>query len=382
MFKPHPKEAAESKSSHKADTTPDPSSLTQPFNSSSGTIQRDSLAAPDTPPGEPITAHSVLTLQQTRGNKYVLRALAAQSHSRNSRRPSIQRAWSDAPTTGAVTNATSGPAATATPVAAPANGWNSGENAVGTMRRIPIEGLAEGNQNAANNAAAANQSATGRAIVIIPSGLTIPAPPAPVPQIEVFLHLHGHNVGYRQRTRPGDVRGSEVGTVRDVDLDRIEQQLQTVDALPNRQVIGVLPQGTVGSGFGTFNSDAYLTEVFAKLNTLGVWGNGVQGPTSAARVILSGHSGAGNPIASLLNSGAGSHSRLPANLREVILFDAINDDSGAQRDLDDPTAPRHADGFEIAAVNNWITASLNADQHQLNSDQERRPRGQSCCSDD
>ncbi len=325
---------------------------TEPLLSSPGVDRAVvSLAAPNNPPERPLTPQLLLNLQQTRGNQFVLRTLAAQGRLQARRQatathPTLQRAWSDAPTSGAISSATSGTGATATPVTAPAAGWNSGEVAVGAMRRIPVEGLSGGNQTEAPEAAATNQSAVGRAVVIIPAGVTISPPPSPPPQIEILLFLHGHNIGYRQRTRRGKVSGSEVGTVRDVELDQLEQQLQAVNS-PTRIVIGVLPQGTSHSGFGALSGDPYLNEVLAKLNTDLVWGPGVQGPTSPSRVILAGHSGAGDPISAMLASGAGSHSRLSATLAEVILFDAIN-------------GP-----VELERVQHWVSGSLSTDLRRL-----------------
>ena len=84
-----------------------------------------------------------------------------------------------------------------------------------------------------------------------------------------------YSPGYRARKKAGpDLPGaapgaSDVGTVRDVSLDRVEAQLQGLIAGSKRQIVAVLPQGTTGSGFGAQGllSDKYLAEVFQMLVT-------------------------------------------------------------------------------------------------------------------
>jgi Domain of unknown function (DUF4157) len=168
-----------------------------------------------------------------------------------------------------------------------------------------------GNQNADANPAA-EDAANGRAIVLIPEVIDLTQP------VDVLLHLHGHNVGYRQRRTKGPHASLQPGSVRDIDTDRIEQQLQA----SRRAMIGVLPQGTVGSGFGGLNSDAYTADVFRVLSGMGTFGKNPA--PRIARVILSGHSGAGRPIADMLTEPG--QPRLPSSLGEVALFDSINGD--------------------------------------------------------
>src|ERR1700722_17185024 len=155
----------------------------------------------------------------------------------------LQRQWADAPV-GPIGGATS------TQVQAPSFGWNRGETSVGGIRRIPIETLRTGNQDQDAHPAA-EEAADARAIVLIPAAIDLTQP------VEVLLHLHGHNVGYRQRRTQGKHASLRPGSVRDIDTDRIEQQLEA----SHRPMIGVLPQGTTGSGFGAFNSDAYIADV-------------------------------------------------------------------------------------------------------------------------
>jgi hypothetical protein len=213
----------------------------------------------------------------------------------------VRRQWSDAGTGGAKSTQTT----------APSSGWNKAATTIAGVRRIPIEGIAGGN-TAKNEQAATKEAADNRAIVLIPASLDTSKP------VEVLLHLHGYNVGYRQRKTQGkDDATLAPGTVRDVESDRIEQQI----AASKRPIIGVLPQGTARSGFGNLNADAYVTAVLKALTAAGAWGEGVAAPT-VGRVILSGHSGAGGRISEMMDEPGAP--RLPSKLAEVALFDAIN----------------------------------------------------------
>lgn len=235
--------------------------------------------------------------------------------------PAVQRQWSDAPQHGAATQAV-------TPGVAPATGWNRAETRVGTIRRIPIEGLSLGNAQP-DPEAAAEEQANGRAIALIPASLSTSQP------VDVLLHLHGHNIGYRQRRMQGSHPTLQPGSVRDVETDRIEQQIQA----SGRPMIGVLPQGTTGSAFGRINSDAYIAEVFRAFGTLGAFG--AQPAPRVARVLLSGHSGAGEPLTAML--APTGQARLPSALGEIALFDSINGDG------------------ELAAVTAWVRQHLDED---------------------
>lgn len=233
----------------------------------------------------------------------------------------VQGSWSDAPL-GPVGGARSAV------TQAPTFGWNRGEVSVGAIRRIPIEGLASGNQ-APDAQAAAEEEAAGRAIALIPENLDLSGP------VDVLVHLHGHNIGYRQRRTAGPHPNLKVGTVRDVDTDRIEQQIQA----SGRPMIGVLPQGTALSRFGSFDSDAYIAEVLRVLAGLGAFG--ASPAPQIGRVLLSGHSGAGRPIAEMLAEPG--QPRLSSKLGELALFDSINDDN------------------QLAAVRDWVVSQLNRD---------------------
>lgn len=238
--------------------------------------------------------------------------------------PMVRRQWSDAPAGGAASAETTAPSA----------GWNKAETSVAGVRRIPVEGIAGGN-TLKDPQSAAKEAADNRAIALLPASLDTTQP------VDVLLHLHGHNVGYRQRaTKGADDETLGVGTVRDVESDRIEQQI----AASKRPIIGILPQGTAGSGFGRLNSDAYIAEVFKKLTSMVAWGPQASEP-KIGRVILSGHSGAGDPLSAMMHEPGTP--RLPSALQEVALFDSIN-------------GP-----IELGRVTDWVRQNLDTDLAEL-----------------
>jgi hypothetical protein len=187
---------------------------------------------------------------------------------------------------------------------------------IGGIRRIPIEGLTQGNQDAAPDPeGSTSEAANGRAIVLIPVALLDPAkPPA---SVELLLHLHGWGIGWRTRSKAGPEKGMGAGTVRDEALNKIEAQLE---ASGRGQMMAVLPQGANKSQFGEkFNSDAYLKDVFDRLVAMKIW----PAAPKVGNLVLAGHSGAGATLSEMLKD----KSRLPSTigrLAEVVLFDAIN----------------------------------------------------------
>ena len=244
----------------------------------------------------------------------------------------LQGQWSDAPP--------SPGGARSSTASAPSSGWNRGEVSVGTIRRIPVEGLQLGNKISDRTRETdpphrliTEEDTRGRAIALIPEGIDLAQP------VEVLLHLHGFNIGYRQRKIPGADPSLKPGTVRDVDTDQIEQQLQA----SGRPMIGVLPQGTSHSGFGDLNADAYIAEVFRALSSAGAFG-GRPAP-KVARVVLSGHSGAGGPIRDMIKEPG--QPRLPSSLGEVALFDAINGED------------------QLARIQAWVLSQLDRDLSAL-----------------
>jgi len=220
----------------------------------------------------------------------------------------IQRAWKDADaSTYPVPKSPSQPPT-------PIGGWNAANQTIGVVERIPIEGLMEGLQGSTKRSAkeqeaekpgsrSTKESENGKAIAVVPIALK------PGQPVEVLLHLHGHNVGYRERSKAGD--GMAEGSVRDVATDRIEQQI----GASGRNMIGILPQGTTMSGFGAFNPDAYIAEVWSQLVAM----KKLQPDAKRGTVVLSGHSGAAAPITQMLVKG-----NVPTGLGELVLFDAIH----------------------------------------------------------
>ena len=256
--------------------------------------------------------------------------------------------------------------------------WNAGERRVGSIRRIPLEGLTQGlQQDTAKRwvrdekgghwqeestmiEQLSSESAKGRAIVLVPQALR------PETEIEVLIHLHGYTesagrpyAGWRELTpaaagtkektlhqlRQG-VDQDDVAPVRDVALDRAEQQLQDSGYA---QTVIVLPQGGLHSQFGrtgdyNFDSGKYAENVVSRLVTDGVW----RSVPKVARVSMAGHSGAGATLANMAresvrreaNRKPGASSTLTGDL---VLLDAINT------------------GSELAAFRDWALMRLDRD---------------------
>ena len=126
----------------------------------------------------------------------------------------------------------------------------------------------------------------------------------------MLLHLHGHTPGYAG-AKPDDEG-----------VYRIEAQL----AASKRELIGILPQGGATSDFTAgagkaFDADNFIKAVFSRLTAEGAWDT-EQGP-APGRVILSGHSGADQPISEMLNSGEGASGKAPGKLAGLFLFDSM-----------------------------------------------------------
>jgi len=229
--------------------------------------------------------------------------------------------WPDAPTSGATT--------TEPGLTAPATGWNHDIVKIGRINRIPLRDLSLAAPVNDRDDEAVESSAE-RAIVLKPDYLASSST-AHV----LLLHLHGYNIGYRQRKKKGVNPAAEIGSARDVDLDRAAQQLEAWGSVPlgeasrGAKLLAVLAQGTgdprkagnpsfqFGGGANGFfsNPDAYLQSILAALQQLKLLAK----ETVPGRVILSGHSGAGGMLSRLLVSG-----KVPSGLLMVILFDAIN----------------------------------------------------------
>jgi hypothetical protein len=194
---------------------------------------------------------------------------------------------------------------------------------MGKIHRFALYGLSKGNQsadlkplpdskklkNTGFTLKKTSESATGRAIVLVPDWVSESKQPSSNGKpIDVLVHLHGHGVGYRLE------QGQK--KTRDVAIDRTEQQLEA----SGLDMIAVLPQGTRYSGFGSdFDSDSYLNEVFEKLKKQ----KRIPDTSTLGRVVFSAHSGGGNTIIRMQKDP----SRLPSSMKELVLFDAINDPS-------------------------------------------------------
>jgi hypothetical protein len=292
----------------------------------------------------------VRRIGQMQGNHHLQRALGA--HLQNIQRDpdpkqASQPAWSDASKESAQTSQPP------TEVTAPSGtSWNAGKTLVGNIWRIPVEGLKFGNQSAseiAGRRGSTPESAVGKAIVLQHKNFKLDKTDTPV---RVILHLHGFGAGYRQLDDPVerkqklqdlidkkapkkaiDAGKKEIknkldysgilqpGQVRDVDLYRMEQQL---DALQQPQTMAILPQGTSSSEFGDIAAkpSEYIDDVFQKLE---------KKPTNF-HIVLSAHSGGGFPImGNPKNKGAADTleeknkaGEKNTQVDEIVLFDAIN----------------------------------------------------------
>jgi hypothetical protein len=259
-------------------------------------------------------------------------------------------------------------------------GWNTGEKAVGHVRRIPLEGLSEGLQQESAQVwnkdkqefetestkvkSLSPESAKGRAIVLVPDGLDA------TKKIEVVVFLHGYTegsfrpfAGWRTlkmpaagKPRPGQKKSADdeqlerlrggidagdTAPVRDVALDQAEQQLEESG---QSQLVIVLPQGGLHSQFGkagtaTFDASTYVAQIVGRLLTEKVWTDGAGAPVSTApdvaRLTMAGHSGAGATLADMAKKDKISG--------DLVLYDAINGPG------------------ELGAFKTWALAHLDAD---------------------
>jgi hypothetical protein len=210
----------------------------------------------------------------------------------------------------------------------PKTGWNVEEHAVGAIRRIPVDGLTQGLQSAVGadggksltkeevggtvtgpaRSESAEQKGRGRAIALIPSTLKPELP------VDVLFHFHGNTenasrgfAGYRQHKASG--------AVRDVERDRIAQQIETSG---NSQLVGILPMGVNQSSFGAISPDPYIRDAFDRLGELGAW----KAVPQKFRVVLSAHSGGGFAIEKMMRGRAGF--QMPQNVGMIVLFEANN----------------------------------------------------------
>jgi len=198
-------------------------------------------------------------------------------------------------------------------------GWNAKAREVGATKieRIPVEGIKLGNQDDGESSKT-TESAKGRAIVLLPVGLKPNLP------VDVMLHLHGF--GYRAEDPYAGWRqdkGSQ--TVRDVDQDRIEEQMKAAadrDA-DVAQTIVILAQGVGGSKFGNMPYNKYAEEVLGAAAKKGF--PQLPGVPAKFKLTLSAHSGGGDRIVNSIDVDPGKHTiKEPDNLAEIVLMDALH----------------------------------------------------------
>ena len=213
--------------------------------------------------------------------------------------------------------------------------WNKERHSVGSIGRYPLQGLPEGNQEewkGSESMKLTTEGAKGKAIALVPAKLN-PADP-----VTVFVLLHGYAEDASTRPYGGWRQHKRTHKVRDVEHDRIAQQ---IEATGDKQIIGLLPQGGERSQFGkeaakrkdpfkpynTFFSDAYVTEALKELKRVG----GLASIPTKVKVAIAAHSGGGHTVRSMLvaenekrvGRPPGDHSSAPASLGEVVLFDAM-----------------------------------------------------------
>ncbi len=275
---------------------------------------------PDGPAVLARTPDAVLDLQRTAGNRAVSSLI----------RP-VQRVggWTD-PDPRAGTSLVAGE---------PQTGWNAEEHAVGNIRRIPIDGLVGGLQASPSETKSAqeltdelvagkvkgaarpdvaDQAGRGRAIALVPKSIKANLP------VDVLFHLHGHTEK-KSRGYAGWRQHEETGKVRDVERDRVAQQ---IEAAKSDQIIGILPQGIGESNFGSIDPNAYTRDALDRLTELGAW---TAAPPSF-RIVLSSHSGSGFTVGRAI--GVSKQFKPPAGIKTLVLFEALHAKKGVFNQAD------------------------------------------------
>ncbi len=249
----------------------------------------------------------------------------------------------------------------------PKTGWNVEEHAVGTIRRIPLDGLTGGLQANPGESESAGkltsedvagkvkgaprsdkdeQKGRGRAIALVPTLVKTDDP------VEVFFHLHG-NTEKESRGFGGWRQHKTSREVRDVARDRIAQQIESANS---PQTVGLLPQGVMESNFGQISVDPYIRDAFDRLVEIGAW---AKAPTKFT-VVLSSHSGGGFTIGRMLRGATGF--QLPASIKTLVLFESLHD-----RRFDKDPAKRYDQVEQFAT---WIEGMLADHLAFLNSSAE------------
>jgi len=252
---------------------------------------------------------------------------------------------------------TAGNALVARALLARAGGWkgggvgpkspNAGEMTVTesggkSARRIPIQGIPEGNRGEDFQETAfqtktgegedkktvdhpvsevtSESAAGGRAIVIVPTGI----PLGEKTELDVLVHLHGHTTGMRKSGN----------TTRDLGAEHIEEQIAAAAGGGRRPLIAVLPQGRFHSSFGkggkSFDPTGYLDSVWRILGELGVWDDKDK-PPKRGGLMLSSHSGGDAALEDMLGKGAKAGTGEVADLEGLFLLDTMYGASDAAK---------------------------------------------------
>ncbi len=239
-------------------------------------------------------AHAASAINRLHGSPSAARLSRARSRGSRSTPRTVARAWTDAR----------------------AGGWNARDNSVSGTLRIPLDGLPDGFPGQDPQPPYTNEIAAKRAIVVVPDNADLSSG-----KVEVLLHFHGRNIGYRERAAER--------TVRDVEVDQIEQQL-TGSA---RNIVAVLPQGRLAGDelmakFGIGVPSTYVNSVLAlALAHLPAARQPASGKLEASRIAFSGHSGGGPYAVAYGNFAQNLPSSSEADWVDAppaLLFDGIN----------------------------------------------------------
>jgi Domain of unknown function (DUF4157)/D-alanyl-D-alanine carboxypeptidase len=215
-----------------------------------------------------------------------------------------------------------------------ASGPNAAPSRIGTVERVPIEGLPgkqrEQEKLPSGSPAESYPTSTatgprmaegaGRAVALVPEALRTGGP-GPV---DVLLHLHGLGGGMRRRT----------GDPTDVGEYEMPQQIQAfLASRSGERLIAIMPigisvspsqttdkEGNVHWGFhntsfGAIDPDTFIQVCFSRL------AGSLPAGATPGRVILSAHSGGGLEISRMI-----TETRLPKNFAGLFSFESIHGD--------------------------------------------------------
>src|SRR5262249_8197536 len=154
------------------------------------------------------------------------------------------------------------------------------------------------------------QMLTDMLIAVIPDGL-----PRDGRAVDVLVHLHGFEVwGEDKDKKPRldfgtgyeDARARGGAAPIDLGVMQLEEQVSAA----GRPLVGLLPQGSATSDFGSgkgagFDLSTFVKDAFTVLTADKAWdADGSSGPApTPGRATLSGHSGADQPLTQMLSGG-------------------------------------------------------------------------------